>query len=322
MKKKIFLRILVLAILCTNFISCNKKSTSEPELTLTQRLQNELDNALEASHGMGISAAVYIPGHELWLGVSGVSHGSIPLTKEMKFSIGSTTKNFTAALTLRLVEEEMLTLEDSLHEWLPNYTNIDSTITIRQLLNHTCGIFNMTDHPTIWDSVFADLNRVWTPDEIVNNFVLEPYFPPGSGWHYSNTGYILLGMIIREATGSEVSTALRFRFLNPLGLNNTFLEVEEMVPGMVVHGWIDINGDGTPDDLSLYPRVSIYSGAWTAGAMVSTAEDLVKWTHALFRGDVLDQETLGQMLVFQSPCPGEPLVSGYGLGLCQFYMED
>ncbi len=128
-------------------------------------------------------------------------------------------------------------------------------------------------------------------------------------------------MIIKEATGSEVSTELRNRFLNPLGLNRSFLDVEESIPGVIAHGWFDINGDGPLDDLSLFSRTSIYSGAWTAGAMVSTAEDLVKWAQALFQGGVLSQTTLDQMLAFHSPCPGEPLLSGYGLGVCQFFIE-
>ena len=100
MSNRVLLLAYISVVLCLSFMSCNKDSPSEPGSTLAQKLQNELDNALEASNGMGVSAAVLIPGKDPWLGVSGVSHETTSITSDMMFSIGSTTKNFTAALIL------------------------------------------------------------------------------------------------------------------------------------------------------------------------------------------------------------------------------
>jgi D-alanyl-D-alanine carboxypeptidase len=163
-------------------------------------------------------------------------------------------------------------------------------------------------------AVFGDPGRRWTPEEVLRGFVLDPRFPPGSGWNYSDTGYLLLGMVARRASGAEVSAELRTRFWIPLGLNSTFLESEETSTGTLAHGWYDLDRDGDLDDMALVPRAAIYSVAWTAGGMVSTAEDLVRWSDALFRGRVLKEDSLGQMLTFHSPTPGEPYIVAYGLG--------
>jgi D-alanyl-D-alanine carboxypeptidase len=102
--------------------------------------------------------------------------------------------------------------------------------------------------------------------------------------------------------------------LDPLGLTITFFDIEEQITGVIAHRWYDFFGDGTPDDISFLPRTSEYSAYWTAGAMFSTADDLARWSQALFRGNVLSQFSLDQMLTFHSPTPGEPLMIGYGLG--------
>ncbi len=318
MKRKLFLNPLVFALLALNFIFWFDVKAADSSLTLAEKLQQVLDTELERHNGIGVSAAVIIPGRKPWLGASGVSHGTTSITTDMIFSIGSNTKSFMAALILQLAEEGKLSLEDPLSKYLASYPNIDSTITIRQLLNHTSGIYHFTDHPSIWDTLFANQMRLWTPEEILASFVLQPYFSPGTGWHYSNTNYILLGMIVEVITGSKVSTELRNRFFDPLGLTRTFLDIEEQITGFMAHRWYDFFGDGTPDDISFLIRTSEYSAYWTAGAMVSTADDLARWSQALFRGNVLSQFSLDQMLTFHSPTPGEPMMVGYGLGTVKF----
>ena len=318
MKKKLFLNFLVSACLAFNFIFWFAPAAADSSLTLADKLQQVLDTELARHHGIGVSAAVIIPARTSWHGVSGVSHGTTSITPEMLFGIGSITKNFMAALILQLAEEGKLSLEDSLSKYLSINPNINGTITIRQLLNHTSGIYNFSEHPSVWDTIFANPQRLWTPEEILTNFVLPPYFSPGTGWHYSNTNYTLLGMIVKEITGSKVSTELRNRFWQPLGLTGTFLDIEEQIIGVIAHGWYDLYGDDTPDDLSNLPRTSQYSASWTAGAMVSTAEDIARWSQALFRGKVLSQAGLDQMLTFHAPTPGEPSIIGYGLGTVKF----
>ena len=325
MRKKLVLEILAAALLLT---ACAKPAAEltptaappipQPELPFAQELQDVLDSWLEEYGGMGISAAVIVPGYKTWVGVSGVSHGTTPITPDTLFSAGSIKKMFTAATILQLAEEGLLTLDDPLHKWLADYPNIDNTITIRQLLNHTGGIYDMVRNPEYWKAMFAEPARSWNPEEIVTTFVLEPYFPKGTDWHYSSPGYLLLHIIIKKATESEVSAEFRNRFWNPLALDNTFLAVEEELPENTAHGWLDVDGDGVYDDFPFF--TSLYSGV--GGVVFATAEDLARWSQALFReGRVLSERSLDQMLTFHSPTPGEPLVAGYGLGAMRFSPE-
>ena len=325
MRKKLVLAILAAALLLT---ACAKPAVEptptaappipQPELPFAQELQDVLDSWLEEYAGMGISAAIIVPGYKTWVGVSGVSHGTTPITPDTLFNAASITKMFTAATILQLAEEGLLTLDDPLHKWLADYPNIDNTITIRQLLNHTGGIYDMVRNPEFGTAMFAEPARSWNPEEIVSTFVLEPYFPKGTDWHYSSSGYLLLHIIITKATESQVSAEYRNRFWNPLALDNTVLAMEEELPENTAHGWVDVDGDGVYDDLPFY--TSLYSGV--GGVVFATAEDLARWSQALFReGRVLSERSLDQMLTFHSPTPGEPLVAGYGLGVERFRPE-
>lgn len=318
--KKILLVSVLLSLLTLNFISCSKDSPSEPQLTFNEKLQEALDNGLESSNGKGISATVITPEGETWIGVSGVSHGTTPITQNMLFGTGSMGKMFTAATILQLADEGLISLEDSLHKWLPVYTNIDSTINIQQLLNHTSGLPNTGEHPDYVTAMLAEPTRFWTPEETVTSFTAEPLFPKGTDWHYSNINYLLLGMIIEEVTGSEIAVEFRNRLFDPMNLNGTYFAVEEAIPGNIAHGWSDFVTGGILEDISSYPITAIYSTGWTAGAQFSIAEDLARWSHVLFYDrSVLSQPILDQMLTFHSPCTGEEdLCAGYGLGVTKF----
>lgn len=215
-------------------------------------------------------------------------------------------------------KEGRLSLEDSLHKWVPSFNHIDSTITIKQLLNHTCGIFNVTEHPDIWNEIlFSNPGKFWEMEELIRAYTLAPYFPKGTGWTYSNTGYLLLRMIMIEATGNQISTEYRNRFFTPVGLTNSYTFLEEQLPANVTHGWFDLTGNGVYDDLTQIPMTAFYSAA--GGGVFCTAEDLAIWAKALLHDKtVVNSSSLSQMLNFHSPCPGEDLVEAYGLGICKF----
>jgi D-alanyl-D-alanine carboxypeptidase len=294
--------------------SCSAPSESADPFPAVA-LQAVLEAGLEEYDGIGVSASVLVPGEGLWSGTSGISHGETAISPAMLFCISSITKTYTAASILQLVEEGTLSLSDSLHTWIPSYANIDSTITIRQLLDHTSGVFDYYEHPAFFDSIMADPARVWTPEQTLM-FVLEPSFSPGSDWDYSNTNYILLGMIIKEATGSTVAEEFRSRFLTPLGLQETFMAVEEDLSGTVAHGWYDIDGDEILDDLIESISMNAFmSMEWTAGAMFSSSRDLTRWAEALFSGEVVGQELLNEMLTFHSLSIPGSAYDGYGLGI-------
>jgi len=286
-------------------------------LTFPEKLQRALDVSLESGIGIGVSAAVIMSDGETWVGSSGVSYGSIPITNDMPFGAGSITKNFTAATILKLAEEGELSLDDSLYAWLPSYPNVDSTITIRQLLNHTSGLNDIADNPNFWVEIFQDPSRSWNPEDIIFTFNNEPVFAKGTGWNYSSTGYILLRMIVEKITGSDIGSVYQDRFFNPYDLSNTFASKGEF-PVEIAHGWYDLDNDGDYDDFFQWPRTAFASGI--CGEVFSTAEDLAKWARALYHDKiVLSQESLDQMLSFHSPCTGEEFMcAGYGLGAVRF----
>jgi D-alanyl-D-alanine carboxypeptidase len=316
--KKGTLVILATILMLTSCGVPGADSSNQPELPYAEELQQALENGLAQYGGMGISAAVIAPGYRTWSGVSGISHGLVQINSDTLFSAGSINKMFTAVTILQLAQERVLSLEDPINIWLPEYRHIDGSITIRQLLNHTGGLFDMVRHPDYWEDMLIDPDKVWAPEEIINNYLMEPYFPKGSDWHYSTSGYILLRMIIAEATGLEAASVYRERLFVPLALEHTYVAGQEQLPGNTAHGWFDINGDDIYDELPSF--MSFDSGI--GGAVYSTPKDLAGWAQALFReGRLLDENSFEQLLYFHTPTPGEPLVTGYGLGVAKFNPE-
>jgi len=294
-------------------------SCSGDARTLEQRFQGVLDDGLQGHSGIGVSAAVIVPGEPIWLGAGGLSHDTTSVSSDMLFAIGSITKNMVASLTLQLADEGVLSLEDSLGKWLPAYANVDDSVTIRQLLNHTSGVYQHFSNQAIWDEIERDRARVWTHEEVLT-YVLEPYFPPGEGFRYSNTNYTLLGMIIEKATGSGIAAELRERFWEPLELSNTYFAVEEEVPDNVAHVWGSLKSGDETEDLTFVPRAAHDSIIHPSGGVFTTAEDLARWTDALFQGRVISEPQLDEMLEFVATSKRDGIQSqGYGLGI-QHYL--
>jgi CubicO group peptidase (beta-lactamase class C family) len=146
----------------SNFLSCSR--SDQP---LAEQLQNALDENLKHYEVKGASVAIIMPGGKTWLGVSGISHDTVTMKPDMLFAIGSITKNIVAALTFKLAEVGILALDDSLSKWLPRYPNVDGAITIRQLLQHTSGLYMFWDNQKIWDDLKKYRTRAFTPEEVL-----------------------------------------------------------------------------------------------------------------------------------------------------------
>lgn len=266
-------RIVMMCVSAILIVGCQATSRSsldydssiagEPgTLPFGDELQQVLDDGLEASNGAGVSAAVIVPGYEPWVGVSGFSavgpNGFVPMRPDMLFQIGSIEKNFTGALVLQLVEEGRLGLDDPISRWVSGYDQVDPSITVHQILNHTSGIYDWEDSPRSFIGLVQtrgyqaiDWGHSWTLDDVMA-LVEQPDFPPGQGWHYSNTGYYLARVIIEAETGMPISAALRTRLLDPLGLDHTWVECDQPAPEGVefAHAWADVDGDTNFDDIS------------------------------------------------------------------------
>jgi D-alanyl-D-alanine carboxypeptidase len=295
----------------------SQTSIAEVEPELARELQGALDSALEASGTMGVSAAVIMPDGRIWTGVSGLSGADTPITPDMLFDMGSTGKNLFAALVLKLAEEGLLSLDDPISKYLPPYPNVDGTITIRQLLNHTSGLYMCVEHPQAPTRIpynQIDFEKWWTVEEIFTTLGGEAYFAPGEGWHYTQAGYILGTLIVEQVTQSTVPVEIQKHLLDPLDIHGMLLDLKEPIPPnyQIAHNWVDTDGDGIPEDVSSRSRNWINS--LSRILMYTTAEDLAKWLHGLYQGEVLSQASLNKMLAFHSPTTGEPSIAGYGLG--------
>jgi len=288
-------------------------------------LQAAIDFNTRLFHGQGVSAAVCTKNHRYWIGTSGFSEPGKPINTEMLFNIGSIGKNLLAALILQFYEEERLSLDDPISRWGLGSSTIDSNITIRQLLNHTSGIFDWVQHPQSpyrLQYTQIEFERTWTQDEIITILAGDQYFPSGNGWHYSTTNYNLLKIIAEKITGTTASYEIRKRFLQPLGLEHTIaLDIDTQIPAELefAHGWFDANGDGEPEDISRDSQNWIIS--MSPNMMYASAFDLARWSQALYGGRVLNEASLNKMLSFHHPTPGEPPITGYGLGTAEISLK-
>jgi len=296
-----------LSVLLLAFALCSCGRDTRP---LDVRIQEAITSDLRKHDVHGASVALILPDDSLRCYCGGVSHDSLPVRPEMLIAVGSITKNVVAALVFQLAEEGLLSLDDSLHRWLPVYPKVDSSITIRQLLGHNSGLFMFWDNQKIWDDLIAYRESVFTP-EVVLSYLQDPYFPPGKGFHYSNTNYLLLAMIITRATGSTLSAEMRRRFWEPLGLTSTFLSMEEEIPDRLLHVWGDNFEKGTSiRDITALPRTSHETITYGSSGIFTTPGELARWTHALFGGKVLKPSSLDAMLTIDD--------DDYGFGVHRF----
>ena len=290
-----------------------------PVTTLDAVLQAALDDGLP-----GVTLLLEQGGRVVYSGAAGVANieDQTPLLTTDRFRIYSITKTFTAIVTLQLVDEGILTLDDTVAQWLDapsvaRIPNIDR-VTLRQLLTHTSGIYDYADDndSPFWEDAFlgpnADWTKVWTIEELLayaDGANHAPYFEPGQGVFYSNTEYILLGLVVEAATGRSFGDELRTRILEPLALSDTFLAEGGGMPKGIVHGYQLLEGELI--DLS----ASNLSWIWTAGGMVSTTTDLARFARAVFGGELLSPASFTEMFTFVAE-PGRPDFA-FGMGLYQ-----
>lgn len=255
-----------------------------------------LDSMRAVTGAKSYSAAIQFSDGAVWSHADGVSMESpaVNVTVNDAYLIGSVTKTITSACILQMADEGKLSLDDSLHKWLDPMPYIDSNITIRQLLQHTSGIYDVLSHPHNSDSLMADMNRIWTPEELIDRFISPAIFSAGTSWSYSNTNYFLLDMIINKVSSNAFYTELRNRFYTPLGLTSFAIPAFEILFSPVAHLWLDLNGDGIEDDAhSFYMSyMSLNSTAGAAGGYFATPTDCTKWMRTYMRGDLLSPATM------------------------------
>jgi D-alanyl-D-alanine carboxypeptidase len=223
-----------------------------------------------------------------------------------RYRIASVTKAFVCVVILQLEAEGKLDIDDPVEKYLPGLVPNGGAITLRELMNHTSGLFNYTDDSAFVNDPITNFARAWTPPQLLAlAFAHPPNFAPGTNWSYSNTNYIVLGLVAEAVTGKPLGEDLQERIFTPLNLTSTsFPATIELAPDLV-HGYVKLPGS---------PLIDISAGlnptwGWAAGAIVSTARDVTTFYRTLFTGKLLAATQLAEM---ESPTQSS---GSYGLGI-------
>lgn len=277
---------------------------------IQQDFQQQFD-AFAAQHNLvGVSVSIRNSENN-WTATDGISTAADPLNAEHKLAMGSISKTITSATILQMHEEGLLHLDDSVGQHLPLTPWVTPSITIRQLLNHTTGLFNYTQHSDFFADVLYNSSAVVNANDILTNYMQNGPFSPGQSWAYSNTNYIVLGMIIEAVAGQAYYLEARDRFAFDANYPTLSLPPHESSTDDLAHLWIDTLGNGTYFDWqeSTLSTNMLFSSAGAAGAYVATPSDLSQWTYDLYAGALLQAATFLELL---DTVPNSP---GYGLGV-------
>ncbi|MER6785751.1 serine hydrolase domain-containing protein [Streptomyces sp. NPDC000658] len=293
-----------------------------------------LDSVVQDGSPGGIVLAEQ--GRDTWAGVAGTADlatGRKPQADD-RFRVGSITKTFVATLMLQLEEQGKLSLDDTVDHWLPGLVQGNGhdggKITLRQILNHTSGIYSYTDDEEFKRKEFGtDFLKyryaTWTPRQIVRLAMTHrPAFAPGDDWSYSDTNYVIASMVMQKATGHSYAHEIEQRILRPLHLDSTSLPgTRARVPGPSGRAYSKLTGElagpGEPNS-AIYDVTELNpSFAGAAGEMISSNQDLNRFYRALFSGRLLEDPQLKEMMTTVS-IKNMPTFS-YGLGLMRMTLS-
>ncbi len=262
-----------------------------PDDQVVARTRQVIEQVLQRPEAVGLSVAVARDDRilvEQGLGKADLEFDA-PANAQTIFRIGSVTKQFTAASIMKLVERGKITLDDDLHKHLPSFDTGGRVVTIRQLLNHNSGIPSVTSQPGFITDIAP---REVTDEQMLATIKGVPFdFEPGKGWNYSNTGYLLLGMIIKVVDGRPYERFMQEEFFGPLNLSRTRHGSDREIIRNRAQGYSG-GAAGAPrmNDMALSMNVP---GA--AGSLSSTAGDLVRWQIALVNGRAVSADSYRQM---------------------------
>ena len=248
---------------------------------------------------------------------------NIIMKPEDRLFTGSSGKTFVATIILQLIEEGKLNLDDPVSKYLGNeiwFSRLanHTDIKIKNLLNHTGGIPRYVFKEEFWKQVKESPDRIWQPAELLS-FIFDdpPLHPTGKGWAYSDTDYIVLGIILEKICGNSYYDELHKRILMPLKLNDIIPSNQRNLKGLI-QGY---TGDNTAP--FFLPGKVLENGKyvinpqfeWTGGGLISTSLDLATWAKKLYEGELFSEQMLDEMLSPVNYRSGQPDSAGYGLGV-------
>lgn len=293
-------------------------------ISLQDEIQTLFTETLTDSNVRSATWAVYSPSKHIdFRFATGVLESSDKVPKASSFYVASIGKTFTATAIAMLYEQGRLNLSDKISKYLPDevvsgihfFQGKDHSheITITHLLQHTSGLPDYFEGKTIDGSanamalLFSNTEKLWTPQEILNiaKQRMKPLFKPGTDYRYSDTGYILLGLIIERVSGMHLHDFLKQEIFMPLNMNHTYMHLRAK-PILPTPRMTNIYVDNV--EISTFKSLSL---DWAGGGLVSTAQDLNRFQLALYGNKLLSQNTLNKMQVWVPESKG--IYYGFGL---------
>lgn len=310
MKKLIIYSSLILA----GLLSKPSTLSSQIDSLLLELFSEAIDFQMSSQGDKGVGVAVVMPNGEMWWDQKGIDQNGNPLTDTTLFFAASLTKTFVAACALQLQEEGLLDLDQPYTLYIPTIPNIEPVTTLRQMLNHTSGVYDYQENPNWAFNLFS--GEAFASGEVLDVYLDMPHgFAPGTSWSYSSSNYVVLGLVIEAVTNKPLHENLRTRFFEPLGLKHTWCGGFEEYPGPDAGMWMRINEWSDLVDCSDYPRITLLTQGYGAGYIVSTPHDMALWAKALYKDrTVLSQDAFGQMFNI-APQSVDVFSPGWGYGL-------
>lgn len=308
------LTVFILLALAVLVLGCGKKAAAPAEFDgeTIGRLDEAVREAMESDGIPGVIAGAWVPGRGEWVTAAGLADRDTgeKIETDDLMRIGSVTKSFTGTLVLELVDEGLIGLDDPLAQYFPWVENAQE-ITVRMLLNHTSGIVDDYANPAFLDVASADPLYRWDPEELVRaSLGTDPEAVRGETCIYSNTNYVLLGMIVEQVTGLELAVAMDEYIFKPLGLDDTVFPSGPEIEGEHSHSYIVAEGELYDMTSGIDPSIT-----WAAGAIVSALDDLKIWAEALATGELLEEATREEQLQWVEMVGAEGAGVGYEYGL-------
>jgi D-alanyl-D-alanine carboxypeptidase len=332
------------AVLAASAIALLATSASAAEQTQVERVQAALDDWLAAQAPLekvtGIAAYISFgdagPAIEAFAGKTGREEGAKPVDQDTLYQMGSTSKSFTVAVILQLEAAGKLSIDDTLGQWLPEYPAWKD-VTIRRVLDMTSGIPNYSETEWMSRAWASEPMRAFTLKELVDAVYPSPtnQFPVSTGYHYSNTNYILAALVAEKATGKSFRDLVHAMVIEPQGLISTFYEAStypEAVVQRLSHGYFESEAcaEYQPDckqswNLPIIGRdFRDVTTSWmqSAGGAVASARDVDRWMRAVFGGKVVPPKPQKEWEALVSMKTAEPIADvseddpgGFALGL-------
>ena len=314
-------RTAVALILCFSALSRQAAPAAQPA-SLQSQLQAKFEELHKAASFPGGTAAFVLADGSSFAIAVGVSDRATktPMKITDRLLLGSVGKTYVSAVALQMIDEGKFALEDTLDKffakdpWFPRLVHAEK-ITVRHLMTHTSGLVRYELNPRFTKDLSANPDKVWSgEDRLAYLFDAKPPFEPGLGWEYSDTNFIVLGMIIERVGATPYYEQLRKRILEPLGLKDTVPADSRTVPGLIQGYAGASNPFGGSDEMIKDGKFAVNPQfEWTGGGLAVTSLDLARWGKLLYEGKAIPSAMMPKLL------EGVPARLGpeakYGLGV-------